>query len=133
MSFVHGKSTFVSLDGKNLSTFATESEMERNADKHDVTTFGKDSHVYQGGLGDGTSGMKGVYDNTAVTGPRAVIEPLIGTVVTFIRRPEGTGAGRPQDSVPVLVEKYTETNPVADMVTWSVDLQLAGDVASTVQ
>jgi hypothetical protein len=133
MAFVHGKNTFISLDGDNLSTFTNTSEFGRTADSHDVTTYGKNSHVYAGGLLDGTASMSGVYDNTASTGPRAVIEPLLGTNVTLIRRPEGTGSGLPQDSVTVLVMNYTETSPVADMVTWNCEMQLSDDVNSTAQ
>jgi len=130
--FIHGKGTFISLNAVNLSTFTDASELERNADKHDVTTYGKDDHVYQGGLGDGKASMSGTYDN-GVAGPRATIEPLVGTVVTLIRRPEGTGSGKPQDSVSVLVEKYVETNPVAGMVAWSAELQPSDAVNSTPQ
>lgn len=132
MAFVHGKNTYVSLNGSDLSAFANTSTFTRKADKHDVTTYGKSDHVYSGGLGDGGMSMGGVYDNGA-TGPRDVIEPLIGTNVTMIRRPEGTGSGLPQDSVSVLVEEYVETNPVADMVTWSVTLQPSDAVTSTNQ
>jgi len=133
MAFIHGKDTFVSLDGNDLSAYTTSSEISRTADSHDVTTYGQTAHVYEGGLLDGTGKMEGVYNSTAGTGPRAVINPLIGTSVTWIRRPEGTGAGLPQDSVTVLVTGYTETNPVADMVTWAADLQLSGAVDSTAQ
>lgn len=132
-NFVHGKNTFVSLNGSDLSTYATTSQLERNADKHDVTTYGKNDHVFQGGLGNGAFTMSGIYDSTASVGPRAVIEPLVGTVVQLIRRPEGTGSGKPQDKVNVLVEKYVETSPVADMVTWSLDLQPSDSVDSTPQ
>lgn len=132
-NFVHGRHTFVSLDGNDLSIYVTTSQIEKNSDKHDVTTYGKDDHVYSGGLGDGAFTMSGIYDSTASVGPRAVIEPLRGTVVELIRRPEGTGAGKPQDKVDVLVEKYVETNPVADMVTWSCDLQPSDSIDTTVQ
>jgi hypothetical protein len=133
MAFVHGKDTYISLDGDDLSAFANSSDLTRKADKHDVTTYGKDDHVYQGGLGDGEANISGIYDNTAATGPRAVIEPLVGTVVPLVRRPEGTGSSLPQDTVDVLVEEYVETSPVADMVTWSVKLQLSDAVDSTAQ
>lgn len=132
MAFVHGKDTYVSLNGSDLSAFCNTSTLSRKADKHDVTTYGKDDHVYAGGLGDGTASLGGIYDNTA-TGPRDVIEPLVGTVVTLVRRPEGTGSGLPQDTVDVLVEEYVETNPVADMVTWTVSLQLSDAVTSANQ
>lgn len=133
MTFVHGKNTYVSLDGDNLSAFSNNVEFSRSGDSHDVTTFGKNSHVKQGGLLDGTASVTGVYDNTALTGPRAVIEPLIGTVVVLIHRPEGTGSSLPQDTVDVLVTGYTESSPVADMVTWTCDLELSDDVDSTPQ
>lgn len=133
MAFVHGKDTFISLNGANLSTFVNTSELSREADEHDVTTYGKTARVVQGGLLAGKATMAGVYDNTAGTGPRAVIRPLIGTVVTLIRRPEGTGAGKPQDSASVHVKTYVETNPVADMVAWSCEMTLSDVVTSTTQ
>jgi hypothetical protein len=133
MAFVHGKDTFVSLDGDNLSTFTKQSSLTDEADAHDVTAYGQDAHVFSGGLRNGTAGMEGTYDNTATTGPRGVIAPLIGTVVTFIRQPEGAGSGLPQDEVSVLVQSYVETNPVADMVSWSVQLQLSGTIDRTAQ
>jgi hypothetical protein len=133
MSFIHGKDTFVSLDGDNLSTFTKSSTLSDEADAHDTTHYGAEAHAFQGGLRNGTAGMEGTYDNTASTGPRAVITPLIGTVVTFIRQPEGAGSGLPQDEVEVLVQNYVETNPVADMVSWSVQLQLSGTIDRTAQ
>jgi hypothetical protein len=130
--FVHGMTTYISLNAVDLSAFTTTSELGRTADSHNVTTYGKTSHVFAGGLLNGTASMSGVYDNGA-TGPRDTIEPLIGTVVTLIRRPEGTGSGKPQDEVDVLVTGYTETNPVADMVTWTCQMQCSDDVTSTNQ
>lgn len=133
MAFVHGKSTYVSLDAQDLSAFCDSVAFNRAADSHDVTTFGRNSHTYRGGLLDGTSTITGKYDNTALTGPRAVVQPLLGTNVELIYRPEGTGTGKPEDAVEVLVTAYEQTNPVADMVTFSITLQLSGDVASSVQ
>jgi len=132
MASSHGKNTYISLNAVNLSTFVTTSELNRSADSHDVTTYGKSSHVYAGGLLDGKATMSGIYDNTAA-GPRDTIEPLIGTTVTLIRRVEGTGSGLPQDSVSVLVTGYVETNPVADMVTWSCEMQCSDEITSTNQ
>jgi len=132
MTFSHGRRTYVSLNGTDLSAFVTTSQIEKTSDSHDVTTYGKDNHVYSGGLLDGTATMSGVYDN-GVAGPRGTILALIGTTCTLVRRPDGTGSGKAQDSVTVLVEKYVETNPVADMVTWSCDMKLAGAVTTTAQ
>lgn len=131
--FQHGRHTVILLNNKDISVYCTTSQLEKNADKHDVTTYGKDAHVYSGGLTDGGMSISGIYDNSAVAGPRAVIDPLVGQVVEVVRRPEGAGNGKPEDTFDVLVEKYVETSPVADMVTWSVDLQPSDTIDSTPQ
>lgn len=133
MAFVHGKDTFISLDGDDLSAYTNTSEITKTADSHDVTTYGKNSHVFTGGLKGGTATMGGIYDNTASTGPRAVIDPLIGATVELIRQTEGAGTGKPQDKVDVVVTQYVETSPVADMVTWTCEMQLSDDVDTTAQ
>lgn len=133
MTFVHGKNTVFKLATQDLSAQTTTSQFERNADKHDVTCYGKNDHCFAGGLGNGAFTASGIYDNTAVTGPRGKIEPLIGTVVAVVRQPDGAGSGKAQDAFNALVEKYVETSPVADMVTWSVDLQPTDAVDSAVQ
>lgn len=128
----HGKDTVIKLNAVDLSAFVNTSEITRSADSHDTTTYGQDAHVFQGGLKNGTASMAGIYDDAA-TGPRATIEPLLGTVVTLVRQPIGTGPGLPQDSVQVLVTQYVETNPVADMIAWSCEMQLSGDVNTAAQ
>lgn len=132
MAFVHGKSTVIKLNGTNLSAFTKTSDLGRESDSHDVTTYGKDAHVFFGGLLNGTASMGGIYDNTAI-GPRDVIRPLVGTVVPLIRQPEGAGAGKAQDVVNVLVLNYVETNPVEDMVTWTCSMQLSDTINSADQ
>jgi hypothetical protein len=77
--------------------------------------------------------MEGIYDNSAGAGPRAIVPPLVGSTVELIRRPEGTGSGKPQDRVDVLVLNYVETSPVADMVSWSCSMQMSGVVDRTAQ
>lgn len=133
MAFKHGKDTYISLAGNNLSPYTDSSELNRTADSHDTTTYGQTAHRKSGGLLDGKATMSGTYDNTAAIGPRAVIRPLLGTNVELIRRVEGAGSGRPQDRVQVLVTSYVETNPVADMVKWSCEMELDGAVDASPQ
>ena len=134
MAFKHSSDTFVSIDDVDISEFTDNSEISRKIDTHDVTTYGKNSHVYETGLLDGTGKISGTYEN-GVASPPAILKPLIaaGEAVTFIRQSEGTGAGLPQDSVSVFVTSYTETNAVADMIKWSADLQFTDDVDTTPQ
>lgn len=132
MAFIHGKSGFVSLGATDLSPFANNIEFGRSADSHDVTTFGKLAHVKQGGLGDGTVSIKGVYDDGAAS-PEAVIDPMIGTNQILAYRPEGTGVGRPQKVLAVLVQEYKETAPVADMITWELTLEASDIMTKSIQ
>lgn len=132
MAFVHSKNTVVSLGGDDLSAFTNSTTYNRSADSHDVTTYGKNSKVYSGGLKDGTVTIGGFYDDGAA-GPRETIGPLLGTVVEFIFKPEGTGTGKPQDAVDVLVTAYNESSPVADQIQWTAELQMSDDVATTTQ
>ncbi|MFI1195513.1 hypothetical protein ACH4T9_19960 [Micromonospora sp. NPDC020750] len=132
MAFVHGRHTEIELDSDDLSEFCTTSQLDQEADEHDVTGYGKADYVFAGGLLKGAFSMGGTYDDAA-TGPKAIIEPLLGTVVTLVRRAEGTGAGKPQESVQVLVKKYTETNPVAGMITWQCDMTKSGPITRTTQ
>lgn len=132
MSFVHSKGTAVSLGAQDLTNFSNSCTVTRTAEAQDVTTFGKDSMVYAAGLKDGTASIEGVYDDTALTGPGAVLRPLIGAApVPFVWQPEGTGVGRPTATVDALVTSYEESSEVPNMVTFSVELQLSGDIADT--
>lgn len=132
MTTVHGKNTVVTVDGNDLSAYTNSSEFKEMSDKHEKTCYGANAKGYAGGLTDATFTMGGIYDSTAA-GPRAIIQPLIGTTVTVVRRPEGTGSTLPQDSASMLVENYVETNPAGGLITWSADFQVDGDVDSTDQ
>lgn len=133
MAEVHSKLTYVSLGGSDLSQYLNDSDWTRSPESHKLTTYGQNNNVYKGGLGDGSTDLSGKYDDTAVTGPRAVIEPMVGTNETLIYRPEGTGTGKPERSVDVLVGEYKETHSVADYVMWTVKLQHSGPVTTTTQ
>src|SRR3546814_11822197 len=112
MAFVHGKDTVIKLGANDLSAYVDSSELNRTGDTHDVTTYGKGSHVYAGGLKDGKATMSGTYDNTAVTGPRAAIEPLLATTPVLTQQADGAGTGKPQDGVDEVVDRAREPKPV---------------------
>lgn len=134
MAFVHGKGVAVSIDGDSLGAFSNSVEFSREADTHDVTTFGKNSKVYAPGLKDSSGTIEGVYDSTAGTGPGAVLRPLVGAAaVELVYRPEGAGTGKPDVTVDVLVTSYEESAPVADMITFTAELQGTDDVADSTQ
>jgi len=132
MATVHGSLHTYLLNGVDMSQFSDASDPERTADTHETTTYGKKSKTYTGGLLDGTNTIGGIYD-TSLSGPAAIIEPLLGQTVPYVYRPEGTGSGKPQKTVSVVVGKYTESIPVGDIIRWSVDLQYTGDVVISTQ
>src|SRR5688500_14028077 len=114
MANVHGRVTFVSLDGDDLSTYSNNVEFTRKADVHDVTTFGNTAHCRAGGLLDGSATVGGIDDAHGALGPRGAgaLRPVDQTV-ELIYRPEGTGTTRPERTVSVVVGEYVKTSPVA--------------------
>lgn len=134
MARSHGKETVIIIDGNDISQYCDTSELEQGADEHDVTTYGNDDHVVDYGLGMGSMTMGGVYDTTAA-GPKAVLEGILDgkALVTLVRRVEGTGSGRPQESMSVLVKSYKETAPVADYVRWTCEMTKSGSITRTTQ
>lgn len=136
MAKVHGSKTYLSVNAAVL-VGVKSSEWTRTVDKTDTTEYGPatNDHDYEGGLGDATLSVTGLYDSSASVGPRAVLNPLMvsKTKVTCVRRPEGTGSGKPQDSFTGLVEKYVETDPVDGFIAWAADIQACGSVNSTPQ
>ncbi len=133
MSAVHGRDTVITVATKDISPFCKTSSYEGSANVHDTTGYGKTAKVKSGGLLDGKFSCGGTYDNTATTGPRNALKPLLGTTVAVIRKPEGTGTGRPQDAFSGVLSKYVETNPVDDMVTWSAEIEISDVVTTTTQ
>jgi hypothetical protein len=130
---VHGKDVAISIDGDDLSAFTNSVETKRSADSHDVTCFGQTGHVYAAGLTDGTVSLKGTYDNTA-SGPDAILEPLVGAEpVVVLYKAEGTGSGKPLWTYNAQLTAYEQSAPVADMVTWTAELQISGAVTPTTQ
>jgi hypothetical protein len=133
MAFQHGKDTYISVGGDDISSWTNTSELSRGAQSHDLTMYGADDEVHGGGLRNGKFTCGGRYDKTAVTGTSAVLDPLVGTVVEIVRRVEGTGTGRPEQTFDGLLVSYVETSPVADYVAWSAEFTVSGGVTPSTQ
>lgn len=131
MAFVHGRLTKLVVATKDISPYTKTSSFEKSADVHDTTGYGATDHTKAGGLGDGKFTAGGTYDNTASTGPRNAMLALVGTTVAVVRNPEGIGTGKPNDAFSAVLTKYTETNPVDDMITWAAEMEISGPVVTT--
>lgn len=132
MARVHGRRTEITVDGDDLTDYCDTSELTREADEHDVSTYGTDDAQYGGGLIRGGFTFGGVYESGA-TGPGATLRPLIGDTVVITRKVEGTGTGKPLETFSAVVKKYTETAPVADYVRWSAECTKTGAIVDTTQ
>lgn len=133
MAKSHGKNTVILVAGNNISPYCKTSNYERSGATHDTTGYGVDDEDYEPGLRGGKFTMGGTYDNTVTVGPRNALHGNVATKLAVVRRVEGTGAGRPQDAFNITLDKYAESNPVDDMVTWSAEGTIAGGVTTTVQ
>lgn len=133
MTTSHGKSTIITIATKDISPYTKNSSLERAAKTHDVTGYGVDDELYSPGLRGHKFTCSGVYDNTALVGPRNVLAAAVATVLAIIRKVEGTGTGKPQEAFNAILEKYVETSPHDDMVSWSADFQVTGPITTTAQ
>ena len=133
MATSHGKLTNITIATKNISPYVKNSSLERNAKTHDLTGYQPtgDAEIYGGGLRNARFSCSGVYDNTVSVGPRLVLLNQEGNTLAIVRLPEGSGTGKPSEAFNAILEKYTETNPHDDYVTWSADFQVTGPVTST--
>jgi hypothetical protein len=128
----HSKLTVVIIAGNDVSQYCDNSNCEQSSGNEDNTTYGKNAIVKDPTLLDGAFGCSGKY-NSDLTGPRAVLKPLVGTKVNVKYRPEGTGAGLPQDSFDAVITKYTETAPVAGYRAWALETEPSDAWDSTAQ
>lgn len=137
--WAHGKDTRLTIGAIDVSDFANTSELGRKGETHNVTVYGSASYPdgrkpneYHPGLVDATFKCGGVYDMTEGTGT-AALKGTVGTKTTLVRQALGTGTGKPTETVDIIVTDYTETSPVADMVTWQLEAQCSGVIAETAQ
>lgn len=132
MAFSHGRLGFFKLATTDLSALMDNTDFDQGSDVHETTTYGKTWKTKAPGLKEGSFSIGGLYDSTAVTGSETVIPPLVGTVALFEYGPEGSAAGKVKYSGSAVVEKYSVSQPVGDMVRWKASLQTTDTVTKGV-
>lgn len=133
MAAAHGKTTVLTIATKDISLFTKTSNYERTSPEHATTGYGVDDETYLGGVRKNTFTCGGAYDNTALVGPRIVLHAVVGTVVVIVRKVEGAGTGKPQDTFSAVVTKYAESNPYDDIVSWSAEFTITGPIVTIAQ
>jgi hypothetical protein len=133
MAFVAARTSVFKLDNAagtltDISAYVDSvGGIANTTDMLDTTTFGSTSKSFIGGLRNGdTISVSGKWDATLNT----QITALLGatSTSTFEYSPAGTAGGTPKVSGECLVSNYEVSSAVADLVTFSVSLQITGNV-----
>lgn len=133
MPFVAAKASVFKLDNAagtltDISAYVDSiGGIANTTDMLETTTFGAASKSYIGGLRNGdTISVSGKWDATFNT----QITALLGATATstFEYSPAGTAVGTPKVSGECLVASYEVSSSVADLVTFTISLQISGNV-----
>ncbi len=131
----HGKDAYFAIDDtgatlRNISPYVNSTDVEYSQDLHDDTCYGAIGHSFAGGLTNGRITISGLWNDTADVGSRTVFKGLRNhpTPVDFEWGPEGSGSGAEKITGTCLVESYTESAPVADLVSFTASIQISGAV-----
>ena len=132
-TFVHGKSTDFSLDDtagtpRNISNTLTSVDFPETIETAETTAFGSTSKSYIVGLRDATISISGIWDSTVDGYLMGGSEPASRS---FIYGPAGSTGGNVKYTGEAIITNYSISNPVGDVVTFSLDLQVTGNVTRT--
>ena len=125
----HGKATDFALDdtggsSRNISNTLTDVSFPQTIDTAETTAFGSSNKSYIVGLKDGSFSVSGIWDAT-VAGYLSGTEPASRS---FIYGPAGSTGGNVKYTGEAIMTNYSVSNPVGDVVTYSLDLQITGAV-----
>ena len=128
-TFAHGKTTDFAIDdtggtSRNIANTLTDVGFPQTIDTAETTAFGSSNKSYIVGLKDTTISLSGLWDAT-VDGYLSGTEPASRS---FIYGPAGTTSGNVKYTGEAILTNYSQSNPVGDVVTYSVDLQVTGAV-----
>ena len=137
-TFRHGKSASFKLDNSggsltDISNVVDEVSLSRSIETGETTAFGNSSKTYIVGLQDGTISVSGKFDATVDAHIQGVIAALAaGTIASasfeYKANNAATGAGNPAYTGEAIITSYEVSASVGDVVTFSLELQVTGDV-----
>lgn len=116
---------------RDLSAFITEVRgLPGPRTLNEVTALGDSGAKFIPGLEDVAITLNGMFDNTATSGPDAVLGPLRThtAAVDFEYGPEGSATGDAKYSGTCWVVTYELRSRVGNLVEWSASLQVEGTV-----
>lgn len=135
MAFLHGKATVLLMNQYDLSSYFRGSDTGRTVENHDTSTYGVAGGAKTNipGLKDGTLSLDGLFDgSTGAIDERitAMLGTASGQIVT--KGHGGLAIGSRVDMLSSRLTSYTVSDPVADLVTISADIQADGGIDSGV-
>lgn len=130
MATTFGKASNITIATNDISPYVNSVTFKQSNDVEDITTFGSSAHKYAAALADGEMTIAGLWDKTATVGSYTVIQPLVGDSdgAAFVWCPEGATSGNVQYSGTIILQDYTESAPVADLVSFTATFKISGTV-----
>ena len=116
---------------RDLSAYITEVRgLPGPRTLNEVTALGDSGVRFIPGLEDVSITLSGLFDDTATSGPDAVLGPLRthASVVDFEYGPEGSGTGEVKYSGTCWIVSYELRSRVGNLVQWLATLQVDGTV-----
>jgi hypothetical protein len=129
MAFIHGMVQAFLIHNENISRFLSEGNFSCSKDTSDVTTMGCKGKAYLSGLRDGKMSIKGFYD-TELTGNSEILESEYNseTKLNALYAPAGLSFGMPAKLAEVDMTSLESSNPIADAVDVSGELQASDGI-----
>ena len=128
-----GRLAILTVAAKDISLATKTSTFSGSADFYDASGYTMTSKQKVSGIKDGKFTASGSYDVGATTGTPSALEGQEGVSFAIIRKVQGTGTGRPQETFTGILTKFDVTAPFDDLVSWSAEWEVTGDVVRTPQ
>lgn len=135
MAFYHGKGLAFKIDNaggtlQTLTAYVDSVDLDNSIDMGETTTAGAEDKTYVSGQAEHDLSISGKWDDTATTGPDAVLFGLIGleTSSTFEFGPGGGTTGKVKYTGECFMVGYKASAPVGGVVTFTADFKVTGAV-----
>lgn len=139
MAFYHGKGLAFKIDNaagtiQVLTAFVDSVDLDNSVDMGETTTAGAEDKTFVSGQAEHDISISGKWDDTASTGPDAILFGLVGleTSSSFEFGPAGSAAGKPKYLGECFLTGYKCAAPVGGVVTFTADFKITGAVTRTV-
>ena len=124
MSFVHGSSTRVYVNGFDLSAFLKSVSGSHEVEAHESTTFGATAKTYMPGLEDATLSAEGLFSGAVGATDAVLFAALRGrSPIVWNWLPSGDVDGGFGYGLLALETSYEIETPVDDLVSVSAEAQ----------